>query len=119
MKTIDHKEAVCLVAEGDKVSPEKRQELQNQRLHELVDYAREKTPDKHYFDVHITSDENQINVLMKDDGRPFNPIAKPNADDGRLHIGLQLVNSSSTKMNYRYMYDQNMVFLTVDRNKNH
>jgi hypothetical protein len=56
---------------------------------------------------------------MKDDGRPFNPIAKPNADDGRLHIGLQLVNSSSTKMNYRYMYDQNMVFLTVDRNKNH
>jgi len=104
MKTIGHKEAVCLVAEGDKVSPEKRQELQNQRLHELVNYARANSP---YF------------AMMKDDGRPFNPIAKPNADDGRLHIGLQLVNSSSTKMNYRYMYDQNMVFLTVDRNKNH
>ena len=88
-------------------------------MYNIVHYAVEKTPDKHYFDVHITSDENQINVLMKDDGRPFNPIAKPDADDGRLHLGLQLVNSSSTKMNYRYMYDQNMVFLTVDRNKNH
>ena len=44
MKTIDHKVAVCLVAEGDKVSPERRQELQNQRLHELVDYARANSP---------------------------------------------------------------------------
>ena len=37
-------EAQRLVAEGDKLSPEERQKLQQQRLRELVAYAREKSP---------------------------------------------------------------------------
>lgn len=37
-------EAQRLVAEGDKLSPDERQELQQQRLRELVAYAREKSP---------------------------------------------------------------------------
>lgn len=44
MKTIEMSEAQRLVAEGDKLSPEERQKLQQQRLRELVAYAREKSP---------------------------------------------------------------------------
>ena len=44
MKTIELSEAQRLVAEGDKLSPDERQELQQQRLRELVAYAREKSP---------------------------------------------------------------------------
>ena len=44
MKTIEMKEAARLVAEGDKLSHEERLELQQQRLRELVAYAREHSP---------------------------------------------------------------------------
>ena len=44
MKTIDIQEAVRLVAEGTTLSPSKRQELQQQRLRELVGYVREHSP---------------------------------------------------------------------------
>lgn len=44
MKTIELSEAQRLVAEGDKLSPAERLELQQQRLRELVAYAREHSP---------------------------------------------------------------------------
>lgn len=44
MKTIDMQEAMRLVAEGTTLSPVQRYELQQQRLHQLVDYAREHSP---------------------------------------------------------------------------
>ena len=44
MKTIELSEAQRLVAEGDKQSPAERLELQQQRLRELVAYAREHSP---------------------------------------------------------------------------
>lgn len=44
MKTIDMQEAMRLVAEGTTLSPAQRYELQQQRLHQLVDYAREHSP---------------------------------------------------------------------------
>ena len=44
MKTIEMNEAARLVAEGDKLSHEERLELQQQRLRELVAYAREHSP---------------------------------------------------------------------------
>ena len=53
MKTIDMKEAMRLVAEGTTVSAAQRHALQQQRLRELVGYAREHSPwfAQHYADV--------------------------------------------------------------------
>ena len=44
MKTIDYKDAVKLIEEGEKLHANQRLELQNHRLHELVDYVRKHSP---------------------------------------------------------------------------
>ncbi len=56
-----------------------------------------------------------ISVLLKDDGRPFNPILKE-TPKGIEHLGLRLVNSACQDMTYKYMYDQNMVYITFPYN---
>ena len=87
-------------------------------LYNIVDYAVEKYKEKHFADIHIHLTETQVNVLLKDDGRPFNPVFKnkelreKNIDTDYEHLGLLLVAGESSSINYKYMYDQNMVFLT-------
>ncbi|MCH5235020.1 MAG: phenylacetate--CoA ligase family protein [Muribaculaceae bacterium] len=44
MKTIDYKTAVKLIEEGGSLSKKERMRLQNQRLHELVEYVRLNSP---------------------------------------------------------------------------
>lgn len=81
----------------------------------IINYAVEKHPEKHYVDVHIRCIESTVSVLLKDDGHPFNPILKE-TPEGLDHIGLKLVHGSQSSINYKYMYDQNMVFMTfVDK----
>ena len=94
-------------------------------LNNLIDYAVEKSKDKHFADIHIRLTDTQVSVLLKDDGRPFNPVFKnkelreKNADTDYEHLGLRLVTGESSSINYQYRYDQNMVFLTftVDNNQ--
>ena len=91
-------------------------------LNNIIDYAVEKYKDKHFADVHIRLTETQVSVLLKDDGRPFNPVFKnkelrgKNTDIDYEHLGLLLVTGESSSIHYQYMYDQNMVFLTFQRN---
>ena len=88
----------------------------------LIDYAVEKYKEKHFADIHIRLTEAQVSVLLKDDGRPFNPVFKnkelreKNADTDYEHLGLRLVTGESSSIHYQYMYDQNMVFLTFTLN---
>lgn len=92
-------------------------------LYNIIDYAVEKCPEKHFADVHIRQTDPMVTVLLKDDGRPFNPVYKPkehespqdNAVDEE-HLGLLLASGASSSIRYKYMYDQNMVFLTFQRN---
>ena len=90
-------------------------------LNNIIDYAVVKYKEKHFADVHIRLTDTQVNVLLKDDGRPFNPVFKnkelrdKNADIDYEHLGLRLVTGESSSINYQYMYDQNMVFLTFER----
>lgn len=94
-------------------------------LNNLIDYAVEKSKDKHFADIHIRLTDTQVSVLLKDDGRPFNPVFKnkelreKNADTDYEHLGLRLVTGESSSINYQYRYDQNMVFLTftIDNNQ--
>ena len=87
-------------------------------LYNIVRYAFKKHPDRHFIDVHIRCAEPMVTVLLKDDGRPFNPILKHHPDsleekpEGIEHLGLRLVNSTSQNITYKYMYDQNMVYMT-------
>lgn len=84
-------------------------------MYNIVTYAVNKDTDKHLFDVHIVCHKDTVSVLIKDDGKPFNPILKSvsfNEDgDG---LGLALVNTMAD-MKYKFMYNQNVVFLTFNR----
>ena len=88
-------------------------------MNNIVDHAVRKNPEKHYFDLHIRCDEKAVNVLLKDDGRPFNPILgkheetpSANPED---HLGLKIVNNTNSTLNYKYMYSQNVVMLSFPR----
>ena len=88
-------------------------------MYNIVTYAVNKDADKHLFDVHIVCRKDTVSVLIKDDGKPFNPILKSvsfNEDgDG---LGLALVNTMAD-MKYKFMYNQNVVFLTFLRSNSH
>ena len=86
-------------------------------LYNIIDYAVEKYPEKHFADIHIRVTDPLVSVLLKDDGRPFNPVFKNTESNDFEHLGLILVNGQSSSINYKYMYDQNMVFLTFQRNQ--
>jgi putative MATE family efflux protein len=84
-------------------------------MYNIVTYAVNKDADKHLFDVHIICRDDAVSVLIKDDGKPFNPVIK-NAtinEDGD-GLGLALVNMLSN-IQYKFMYNQNVVFLTFKR----
>ena len=84
-------------------------------MYNIVTYAVNKDADKHLFDVHVVCHKETVSVLIKDDGKPFNPILKAvsfNEDgDG---LGLALVNTMAD-IKYKFMYNQNVVFLTFKR----
>lgn len=80
-------------------------------LYNIVRYAVKKHPERHFIDIHIRSTEPTVSVLLKDDGRPFNPILK-DTPASIEHLGLRLVNGTTRNITYKYMYDQNMVYMT-------
>ena len=77
----------------------------------IINFAVKKHPEKHFVDVHIRCVGSMVSVLLKDDGRPFNPILKEQSEESE-HLGLKLVRGSYSSINYKYMYDQNLVFMT-------
>lgn len=70
MKNITFEEAQRLVKEGAEATPEERKRLQNERLHELVDYARENSPylGELYKDIPDDYTLEDLPVLDKRDG---------------------------------------------------
>lgn len=69
---------------------------------------------KHYIDVSINISPTQAILTVKDDGRPFNPllVSKENKK-----LGLSIVTGLCKKIEYNYMYGQNMTFLTFNLNQ--
>lgn len=84
-------------------------------LYNIVRYAFKKHPDQHFIDIHIRCTDALVTVLIKDDGRPFNPML--GALDSMEHLGLRLVSGAGHDMTYQYMYDQNMVFIKFPCNQ--
>lgn len=85
----------------------------------ILSHAVKKKPWNHFFDLHIRTNQKEVNVLLKDDGRPFNPVLKPDELKTPIEpedrLGLRMVNSVISTINYKYMYDQNMVMMTFLR----
>ena len=69
MKTIELREAQRLVDEGDKLSPEERLKLQQQRLHELVAYACDHSPwlARHYANLPENFTLTDLPIVYKKD----------------------------------------------------
>lgn len=87
----------------------------------IVEHAITKRPEKHYFDIHIRIESDNVRVLIKDDGRPFNPVIREDnvkilSDDPSEKIGLKIVNSTTESIDYKYMYNQNVAMLKFQRN---
>ena len=80
-------------------------------LYNIVHYAVKRHPEHHFIDIHIRCTNTLLTLLIKDDGRPFNPILKE-TPTGIEHLGLRLINSACKSLTYKYMYDQNMVYMT-------
>ena len=89
-------------------------------MYNILDHAVKKNPEKHYFDIHIRIEKDNVNLLIKDDGRPFNPIIreeniKVQSADPSDRIGLKIVNSTAESIDYKYMYNQNISMLKFQR----
>ena len=78
----------------------------------IVDHGG-KRMSEHYFDLHICFLQGKLHISIKDDGIPFNPIST--AIEQR-RIGLSLIHGFCEKIEYKYMYGQNMIFLTWTNN---
>ena len=84
-------------------------------MYNIVTYAVNKDVDKHLFDVHIVCLKETVSVLIKDDGKPFNPIlTNVSFNEDGDGLGLALVNTMAD-IKYKFMYNQNVVFLTFNR----
>ena len=84
-------------------------------MYNIVTYAVNKDVDKHLFDVHIVCLKETVSVLIKDDGKPFNPIlTNVSFNEDGDGLGLALVNTIAD-IKYKFMYNQNVVFLTFKR----
>ena len=89
-------------------------------MHNIVKHAITKKREQHYFDLRIRILKNTVIVLIKDDGRPFNPVfsgedLKIDPDNPTERMGLKIVNATSSNITYKYMYDQNIVMLEFPR----
>lgn len=66
-----------------------------------------------YMDLHIVVVGDKVCMVLKDAGRPFNPVRSSrhlNLTDSDVSLGLALVNNVCSTLSHKYMYGQNVVF---------
>lgn len=69
------------------------------------------------FDLRITMFDDKVSVVVKDNGMAFDPL---NFDREKQSIGMTLIQALCPQLEYKYMYGQNMSFMTwnTDESKN-
>lgn len=76
-----------------------------------------------YMDLSVIVDEHRIFFVLKDSGRPFNPLlvncTPEMLEKGNVKLGLFLVNNVCTSLTHKYMYGLNVVFAEFDRQQAH
>lgn len=73
------------------------------------------TGKKGSFDLRVVDDGKNLAVTMKDDGEPFNPVAKYNAERGcgveDANLSLVILNNFCQNLSYNYMNGINCVYM--------
>ncbi|MCQ2149299.1 MAG: ATP-binding protein, partial [Bacteroidales bacterium] len=64
--------------------------------------------DGHYYDVIIRMEQDGILSVVKDDGRPFNPLA---VEEEKRGLGLEILLGICKHVDYQHMYGQNLLIL--------
>ena len=65
--------------------------------------------ERHLIDIRIVCQSETVMVMTKDDGAVFDPVSYGVEKRG---LGMTLIHSLCQKYEYRYMYGQNMSFMT-------
>lgn len=87
-------------------------------LENLLDYSKDRG-EGHTFEVRVIDNERDIEVRIKDAGRPFDPTLSASEmeciDMEPKHLGLTLVNKLSSSLSYKYMFGLNVTVLKFDK----
>lgn len=68
-----------------------------------------KNMEHHYFDIHTNFMDGVLEVIVKDDGRAFDPVALPEEERGS---GLKILHGLCSNIDYKYMYGQNLTIMS-------
>lgn len=115
MKDVDFFVEVCEVSSlvSNRVSVCCTELLEN-----LLEYSKDKG-EGHAFEVRVIDNERDIEVRIKDAGRPFDPtLSASEMDDISVepkHLGLTLVNKLSSSLSYKYMFGLNVTVMKFDK----
>ncbi len=63
---------------------------------------------RHFYDVIIRMERDGILGVVKDDGRPFNPLA---VEEEKQGLGLKILLGICKRVDYQHMYGQNLLIL--------
>lgn len=63
----------------------------------------------HYSDLRMMQTEAKFTVSIKYEGRPFNPLTM---EEEKKQIGMKILFGRCDEVDYKYMYGQNMMYLT-------
>lgn len=64
-------------------------------------------------DLAATVDGDTVNVSIHDDGSAFNPVAAVGASDAKIGLGLTLAAAFCQDMDYKYIFNQNMLTFRI------
>ena len=68
-----------------------------------------KNMEHHYFDIHTNFMDGVLEVIVKDDGRAFDPVALPEEERGS---GLKILHGLCSNIDYKFMYGQNLTIMS-------
>lgn len=83
----------------------------------IVAFQTHKT--RSYMDLSLALEDERIFFVLKDSGRPFNPLMVNCSPDmlksEKLQLGLYLINNVCSQLSHKYMYGLNVVFANFDK----
>lgn len=69
-------------------------------------------------DLASTVDGDTVKVSIHDDGAAFNPVAAASASEAKIGLGLTLAGAFCQDMDYKYIFNQNMLTFKISNHKN-
>lgn len=64
-------------------------------------------------DLAASVNGNTVSISIHDDGMAFNPVETVRANDSRIGLGLTIASEFCKDINYRYIFNQNMLTLKI------